>query len=73
MCWTLHFKYLKINDAEYAFKNERNDIHWYCDKCEPKVFRSIQLDQEIEKKLDIFWAKVDDRMSQVNKDSKGKH
>jgi len=58
---------MKIKDTEYDFLNERNDIHWYCDKCEPKVLRSIQLDKEIKKKLDIFWAKVDDRMSQVNK------
>jgi len=48
--------------------NTRNDIHWYCDKCQPKVLRSIQLDKETEKKLDISWAKVDDRISQVNKD-----
>jgi len=61
-------KCLKISDAEYDFMNERNDIHWYCDQCEYKVLRSIQLDQEIDKKLDVFWAKVDDRMSQVNKD-----
>jgi len=61
-------KCMKIKDAEYDFLNERNDIHWYCDKCEPKVLRSIQIDKEIEKKLDIFWAKVDDRLSQVNKD-----
>ena len=30
--------------------------------------QKYQLDQEIDKKLDVFWAKVDDRMSQVNKD-----
>jgi len=59
---------MKINDAEYDFLNARNDIHWYCDSCEPKVLKSIQLDKEIDKKLEILMAKVDDRMTQMNKD-----
>jgi len=59
---------MKINDADYDFLNARNDVHWYCDSCESKVLKSIQLDKEIDKKLEILWAKVDVRMSQMNKD-----
>jgi len=46
----------------------RDDIHWYRNKCEQKVLRSIHLDKEIEQKLDTFWAPVDERMTQVSKD-----
>jgi len=52
---------MKINDAEYDFLNARNDVHSYCDSCEPKVHKSIQLDKEIDKKLEILLAKVDVR------------
>jgi len=48
--------------------NAWDDIHWYCNKSEQKVLRSIHLDKEIEQKLDTFWAMVDVRMTQVSKD-----
>ena len=61
-------KCIKLSDTEYDILNARDDIHWYCNKCEQKVLRSIHLDKEIEQKLDTFWAAVDDRMTQVSKD-----
>ena len=61
-------KCIKLSDTEYDILNARDDIHWYCNKCEQKVLRSIHLDKEIEQKLDTFWAMVDVRMTQVSKD-----
>ena len=38
---------MKISDTVYDFLNVRKDIHWYCDKCEPKVLSRIQVDKGI--------------------------
>ena len=61
-------KCIKLTDTEYDILDARDDIHWYRNKCEQKVLRSIHLDKEIEQKLDTFWAPVDERMTQVSKD-----
>ena len=61
-------KCIKPTDTEYDILDARDDIHWYCNKCEQKVLRSIHLDKEIEQKVDTFWASVDERMTQVSKD-----
>ena len=40
-------KCIKLSDTEYDILNARDDIHWYCNKCEQKVLRSIHLDIHI--------------------------
>jgi len=40
-----------------------------CSKCESKVIKSIQLDKEIQQKLEVFWTKVEDRLVQMNQES----
>jgi len=39
-----------------------------CSKCESKVIKSIQLDKEIQQKLEVFWTKVEDRLVQMNQE-----
>ena len=63
-------KCIKLTDSEYDLLNSRKDLHWYCNKCESKVFKSIHLDKEIEQKLEVFWAKVEDRLLQMNQEFK---
>jgi len=51
LCTSLFF-------ALYDFLNERNDIHWYCDKCEPKVLRSIQMDKKLKRSWIFFGLRL---------------
>jgi len=48
--------------------NSCKDLHWYCGRCETKVLKSIHLDKEINQKLDLFWAKVEDRLAQCDRE-----
>ena len=60
------------NDSQYDLLNSSKDLLWYCNKCESKVFKSIQLDKDIQKKLEIFWAKVGTAMAPWNGPNKSR-
>ena len=40
---------------------KRNDIHWYCGSCKPKVMQCIKLEREIERKLADLMEKLNIR------------
>jgi len=61
-------KSITLTDSEYDLLNSHKDLHWYCNMCESTVFKSIQLDKEIEQKLEVFWVKVEDRLLQINQE-----
>ena len=52
-------KCVKLSENEYDMISAREDFHWYCVGCEPKVLQSIQIEKEVEKKLTEFMAKVE--------------
>ena len=44
-------KCVKVIKAEYVFLTSRNDIHWYCNKCDNLAVESTFTDKDLDDKL----------------------
>ena len=42
---------LKLSDHEYDFLSKREDMHWFCARCEGGTLLSIKTDREIAERL----------------------
>ena len=61
----MHFciKCLKISEQGYDFMSERPDVHSFCGGCDAKVVQSICIDRDIEKRCEVFFNDISQKMN----------
>ena len=56
---------LNMEDAYYAFMNERGDVHWFCPPCDAKALSSVKVDVSIEECCKYYMDNYETRLKSV--------
>ena len=63
-----HFcaKCVKVVEAEYIFLTSRNDIHWFCSKCDSLAMESVLIDKDLEEKISRYMKGIQEKLIELD-------
>lgn len=59
---------LKLSDYEYEFLSKREDMHWFCTRCEGGTLLSIKTDREIAERCADYYKILEDKIKNMEAD-----
>ena len=59
---------LKLSDHEYEFLSKREDMHWFCARCEGGTLLSIKTDREIAERCADYFRILEDKIKNMETD-----
>lgn len=59
---------LKLSVSEYEFLSKREDMHWFCARCEDGTLLSIKTDREIAERCADYFKVLEDKIKNMETD-----